>query len=91
VKVTGLPDNIAVKIYHAVWTDTKEGIPIAAALLEGERFTVPAGMVGQAWLSVKAAKRASKGEYEGKILVASDAGDRATFATKNRRCATNFA
>lgn len=58
VKVTGLPDSIAVKIYHAVWTDTKEGIPIAAALLEGERFTVPAGMVGQAWLSVKAAKRA---------------------------------
>jgi hypothetical protein len=82
VKVTGLPDNIAVKIYHAVWTDTKEGIPIAAALLEGERFTVPAGMVGQAWLSVKATKRALKGEYEGKILVASDAGDRATFATK---------
>lgn len=79
VKVIGLPDSVSVKIHHAVWTDTKEGVPIAAALPEGERFTIAAGMVGQGWLSVKAAKGAVEGRFDGQILVTSDAGDRQTI------------
>ncbi len=80
VKVMGLPDSIAVKVHHVIWTDTKEGIPIAAALPEGERFTIAAGMVGQAWLNIKAMKRALKGRFEGRISVTSDAGGRETIS-----------
>lgn len=76
VRLEGLPKRVSVKAHHALWTDTKEGVPIAAALPEGDRFTVAAGMVGQAWLSVKATKRAPAGEFKGRIVITTDAGDK---------------
>lgn len=74
VKVDGL-QQADVKIHHAVWTDTKEGVPIAAALPEGDKFSVAAGMVGQAWITVRISRGA--GKLDGRISLTTDAGDHA--------------
>ncbi len=76
VRVEGLPKTIIVEPHYAVWTDTREGVPIAAALPKGEKFAVAAGMVGQAWLNIKPTKQVLKGEYEGRIVIITDVGDR---------------
>ncbi|MFN3423027.1 MAG: hypothetical protein ACK40X_15035, partial [Armatimonadota bacterium] len=76
VRVEGLPKTVIVEPHYAVWTDTREGAPVAAALPEGVKFTVAAGMVGQAWLNIKPKKQVLKGEYEGRIILTTDIGDR---------------
>lgn len=76
VRVEGLPKTIIVEPHYAVWTDTREGIPIAAALPKGEKFAVAAGMVGQAWLNIKPTKHVLKGEYEGRIVIINNVGER---------------
>ena len=76
VQVQGLPNSIVFEPHYVVWTDTKEGVPIAAALPKGEQFTVNAGMVGQVWINVKPTRKALKGDYEARIVIATDAGDK---------------
>lgn len=75
VRVDGLQSAVA-RIYRAVWTDTKEGVPIAAALLEGDKFVLPSGMIGQAWVTLRAV---GAGKSKGRIILTTDAGDKAEF------------
>jgi len=79
VQVQGLPDTIVVEPHHALWTDTKEGVPIDAALPKGERFAVASGMVGQAWLNFKPTRKALSGDYNARIVITSDAGDKVSI------------
>ncbi len=61
-------------VYEAAWTDTRENIAIAAALLEvpiqrGEyRISLPAGMTRQVWFSFKA-EAVPPGEHRGRLTV----------------------
>lgn len=75
VRVDGLK-SVAARIHHTVWTDTKEGIPIAAALPEGNKFVVPSGMLGQLWVTFHGV---GARKYEGRIILTTDANDRAEF------------
>ncbi|MCS7252875.1 MAG: discoidin domain-containing protein [Armatimonadota bacterium] len=71
VKADGFPIATA-QIRHAVWTDTKEGVPIAAALPEGDEFVAAAGMIGQVWVTFLATK---VGKAKGRIALVTDADD----------------
>ena len=86
-RIEGLADTDAVVSWHrAAWTDTQSGTPIAAALPEVERigdaFAVPlaAGMVGQIWLDLRVTDQASPGERNARLVLTTDAGDRAEIA-----------
>lgn len=76
VRVEDLPETIIIGHHHTVWTDTREGVPITSALPEGTKFTIAAGMVGQAWLNIKPTKQVLKGKYKGRVVLVTDMGDR---------------
>lgn len=82
VKVEGLPSSVTCKPHFVLWTDTREGIPIAAALPEGGKFPIRSGMVGQAWLNFKPSRMTLKGEYNARILVTTDVGDKVKVALR---------
>lgn len=65
VEWTSVPD---VHLYEVKWTDTRELIPVADALIplpaSGATFEVPAGMTRQVWVKFKPQNR-SPGSYRG--------------------------
>ncbi|MFA4043642.1 MAG: hypothetical protein HZRFUVUK_000420 [Candidatus Fervidibacterota bacterium] len=74
-EVEGLK-GVDTKIHHAVWTDTKEGVPIAAALPEGNETSVESGMVGQIWLTLSPKRGIANGDARGHLRLRTDAGDK---------------
>lgn len=80
LRLKGL-EPLEVQPYRAVWTDTKEGEPIAAALLPLERrggeyrLLAPAGMVGQIWLRLQAPRTARPGVLSGTVELEGPEGE----------------
>src|SRR6185436_9143208 len=69
---TGLPEAFDVQLYDVQWTDTRDLIPVADALVpvaaETQTWTLPAGMTRQVWLSFTPKNRAP-GVYRGFLEV----------------------
>lgn len=81
-RLSGLPggDNPRyVTVHEVLWTDTRSGVPVAAALpevaAENGRYavTVPSGMTRQVWLTFHPVDVAP-GVYEGEVVVESASG-----------------
>ncbi len=81
-RLRGLPggDNPEYVTVHEVgWTDTRSGVPVAAALPQVSAednlytVTVPSGMTRQVWLTFHPVE-VEPGTYEGEVLVESAAG-----------------
>ena len=81
-RLSGLPggDNPAyVTVHEVAWTDTRSGVPVAAALPEVTAqdnlyaVTVPSGMTRQVWLTFHPVDLAP-GSYEGEVIVESVPG-----------------
>ena len=81
-RLSGLPggDNPGyVTVHEVAWTDTANGIPVAAALPEVfaednlYTVTVPSGMTRQVWLTFHPVD-VEPGTYEGEVIVQSVAG-----------------
>ena len=81
-RLSGLPggDNPAyVTVHEVAWTDTRSGVPVAAALPEVSAendlyaVTVPSGMTRQVWLTFHPVDVAP-GTYEGEVVVESVLG-----------------
>ena len=79
VSIAGLPggDNPGyITVHEALWTGTKSGIPVAAALPEAPKqdggyvIEVPAGMTRQVWLTFHP-EDVDTGTHAGEIVVAS--------------------
>jgi hypothetical protein len=75
---SGLPDD-AIEVHQVLWTDTRQAVPVAAALpvlprsADGYALTVPAGMTCQLWVSVTP-RDVAAGLHEGELLLASQSG-----------------
>ena len=78
-KLSGLPggDNPDyVTVHEVIWTDTRGGVPVAAALPEAVTennlytVTVPSGMTRQVWLTFNPVD-VEPGTYQGEIVVES--------------------
>jgi hypothetical protein len=76
-RLSGLPggDNPEyVTVHEVIWTDTRSGVPVAAALPEVAAesglyaVTVPAGMTRQVWLTFHPVD-VEPGNYEGEVVV----------------------
>ena len=83
-RLSGLPggDNPAyVTVHEVAWTDTRRGVPVAAALpevvAENDLYgvTVPSGMTRQVWLTFHPVDVAP-GVYEGEVIAESASGGR---------------
>ena len=81
-RLNGLPggDNPEyVTVHEVIWTDTRRGVPLAAALPEIAAkndlytVTVPAGMTRQVWLTFRPIN-VEPGTYEGEVVVESTPG-----------------
>ena len=81
-RLSGLPggDNPGyVTVHEVVWTDTRSGVPVAAALPEVAAednlyaVTVPSGMTRQVWLTFHPVD-VKPGTYEGEVVVESAPG-----------------
>ena len=81
-RLSGLPggDNPAyVTVHEVAWTDTRTGVPVAAALpevgVENDRYSVsvPSGMTRQVWLTFHPMD-VEPGAYEGEVVVESVQG-----------------
>lgn len=79
VNIAGLPGGVNpgyIRVHEVQWTDTKSGIPVAAALPEapkqdgGYAIEVPAGMTRQVWLTFHPEDVAA-GTHTGEIAVTS--------------------
>jgi hypothetical protein len=90
-RISGLPGGpnpTWVRARAAVWTDTQEGNPISSALPDAPlvdgtyRFAIPAGMVGQLWLSVTPPPELAAATYSGQITVTTDTLYSATIPLK---------
>ena len=75
LRLVGLPrDGACVDVHEGVFTDTKTGVPIIAALPYAKRkaatasMTVEAGMHKQVWLTFNS-KDVAAGQYDGQIVV----------------------
>lgn len=77
VSVQGLPGGINPEYitgFQVEWSDTKENIPIAAALVTPERdsegyvITIPAGMTRQIWFSLHP-QNVIAGDYSGQVII----------------------
>lgn len=77
----GLPGELAqgeLEVHEVQWTDTVEGLPVAAALPEAARqgdcwkLTLPPGLTGQVWLTFHVVQLPAD-EYVGELVFA--AGD----------------
>ena len=78
-RLSGLPggDNPGyVTVHEVIWTDTRDGIPLAAALpevaVEDDLYTVtvPSGMTRQVWLTFNPVD-VQPGTYQGEVVVKS--------------------
>ena len=83
-RLSGLPggDNPGyVTVHEVAWTDTRSGVPVAAALpevvVENDLYavTVPSGMTRQVWLTFHPVE-VEPGTYEGEVVVESVSGGR---------------
>ncbi len=83
-RLGGLPggNNPAyVTVHEVLWTDTRHGLPVAAALpevaLDSDLYTVtvPSGMTRQVWMTFHPVDVVA-GVYEGEVVVASPGGVR---------------
>ncbi len=81
-RLSGLPggDNPEyVTVHEVAWTDTRPGVPVAAALpevaAESDLYavTVPSGMTRQVWLTFHPVE-VEPGNYEGEVVVESVSG-----------------
>jgi hypothetical protein len=64
------------RLYEAIWTDTRELTPVADALVplrEGPSFDVPAGMTRQLWINFTPADR-EPGTSRGRLRATSEGG-----------------
>lgn len=77
LRITGLPGGVNpryLRVSEVPWTDTKEGVPVAAALPDAARdgedyaITVPSGMTRQVWLTFHPVD-VPAGDYHGTIEV----------------------
>jgi hypothetical protein len=80
-RVEGLPGGIgpdSLRLQTAGWTDTRSGTPVATALspLPPDGWTIPAGTVGQLWMTLRAPASVVPGEYTPRIVITSSQGDR---------------
>ena len=82
LRLSGLPDGpqgSALHLYEAVWTDTRELIPVADALVPlldaTASFNIPAGMARQIWFSFTPTDRAP-GTSRGVLEATADDGFR---------------
>lgn len=79
VSLPGGPCPQWLKLSVVPWTDTSDGMPIAAALPitqgvnEAYPITLPAGLTSKIWLSVDSSKLEA-GEHNGQLLVESESG-----------------
>ena len=78
--IAGMPGGLNpeyVTVHEVTWTDTNEGIPVAAALPEATRegnayvISVPSGMTRQVWLTFHPVD-VEPGEHHGAIQLKSD-------------------
>jgi hypothetical protein len=73
----GGPNPNYISVHEVHFTDTKSGVPIAAALPLAKkreqhyRFEIPAGMTRQVWLTFHT-KDMSASEYSGEIVITND-------------------
>jgi len=77
IRIDGLPGGTNpeyINVYQVAWTDTREHIPVAAALIEAKRdsngyfVSIPAGMTRQVWLSFHP-ETISAGIYNGHVSI----------------------
>jgi len=77
IRITGLPGRLdpgCVSVHEVLFTDTRDRVPIAAALpparrtTEGYRVTVSPGCSRQVWFSFRTGSLAA-GEYDGQVEV----------------------
>lgn len=77
VRLEGIPDG-CVTVHEVAWTDTKRGVPAAAALPEARReggdflVSAPSGLTRQVWLTFHPPANVKPGRHEGRILVSGD-------------------
>jgi len=83
-RLSGLPggDNPEyVTVHEVLWTDTRQGTPVAAALPEVVAddglytVTVPSGMTRQVWLTFHPVD-VTPGDYEGEVIAEGESGDK---------------
>jgi len=73
----GGPNPDYISVHDVPFTDTKSGVPVAAALPLAKkaeqhfRFEIPAGMTRQVWLSFHS-KDIPAGKYSGEIVITND-------------------
>ncbi|MFQ6042113.1 MAG: hypothetical protein ACE5PV_14750 [Candidatus Poribacteria bacterium] len=84
LSIVGLPGGTNpnyITVHDVPFTDTKSGVPIAAALPYARkergsfRLEIPEGMTRQVWLTFHPPVDMPAGEYTGKIVIASDVHD----------------
>ncbi|HZO91562.1 MAG TPA: discoidin domain-containing protein [Chthonomonadaceae bacterium] len=84
VHIAGLPGGANpdyIQVRQAVWTDTRSGEAVAAALPEVRReggvysIMVPSGLLGQLWLNIHAGGSLPPGDYNGRIVLETEAGN----------------
>ena len=82
VAILGLPDGPNpgyISVHDVPFTDTKSGVPVAAALSSAKqtgqhfRFEIPAGMTQQVWLIFNP-KNIPASEYSGEIVITNGLG-----------------
>ncbi len=82
IRIEGLPGGSNpsyVRVHRVEWTDTKESVPVAAALPEVEpegnsyHISVPAGMTRQVWIRMTP-RDVPAGTHRGRIVIERDAG-----------------
>lgn len=77
LKVENLPEG-CLTIHEVAWTDTKRGVPVAAALPEAKhegndfQIRVSSGLTRQVWLTFHPSGDVKPGRYEGRIVVRGD-------------------
>ena len=80
LRVEGLPGGVDppyVRVYEVPFTDTRSGVPVAAALVPAARHEgfyevdLPAGLTRQVWLSI-ARPVLTAGDHEGRIILSGE-------------------
>ncbi|MBN1419746.1 MAG: hypothetical protein JXP34_13285 [Planctomycetes bacterium] len=79
----GAPIPPYLEVRRTVWTDTREGVPVAAALAEAERtgdafrVRLPSGLASEVWLRCHLGRKGlAAGRYAGAIILDPGIGDR---------------
>ena len=96
LRLSGLPDTAQgsdLRLYESVWTDTRELIPVADALIPlsdgNASFNIPAGMTRQIWFSFTPSDRAP-GTSRGVLQATADDGFRVNVPMELRVLSGRF-